>query len=110
MLRYNYNEYGTIKEFKNHNINIKLDSDYIKAYGTDELDAFLNIIDSFDTYLISDMHPTLNGYLLTLYNVYSDLCYMIYSNNIKVNETIKLISYTPTDDEIELINEFMNEV
>lgn len=107
---------GTLKEFKNGNVNIKFSNESIMDCRQDDnmfqkgFATVFNMLAWFDTYVISDVLVFGNfegGYIL--YNVRLDRVYRILTQDIDaliVGETIKLYASVPDEDEREMIEHY----
>ena len=104
---------GTIKEFKNGNMNIHFD---IQDVYQDESDIvnLLWLIDSHDTYNIGDEYCLSNYDMgMTLYNVRTDKIFIVsfseLSESFKTGKTLKLYARIPDEYDRELIDQFYSE-
>ena len=104
---------GTIKEFKNGNMNIHFD---IQDVYQDESDIvnLLWLIDSHDTYNIGDEYCLSNYDMgMTLYNVRTDKIFIVsfseLSESFKTGKTLKLYARIPDKYDRELIDQFYSE-
>ena len=111
MKRDNYINEGTITEYKNGNINIKLSSDAIKDINIgrySDIECLSWLLDSIDCTFIGDEFCLSNFDMgAMIYNYYSDLCYIISFSDIesvlKAGKTLKLYGYKPSEDDREQI-------
>lgn len=99
------------KQFKNGNINIKLDHDTIKDLEQDEILTISDVLYWADCYFIGDTYCLSNfetGH--TVYNNYLDVIYIFpwsYLDELRQGKTVKLIAIKPDEDDREMIdNEF----
>lgn len=115
MMRSNNAIEGTIKEFKNGNLSIKFDRDYINEHRNEtpvELVSWL--LDSLDSYIIGEEF-CLSNYDMgcQVYNCHSDLVYIMSFTDLDKayhnGSTLKLYARTPDTDDLETINEFFND-
>ena len=104
---------GTIKEFKNGNMNIHFD---IQDVYKDESDIvnLLWLIDSHDTYNIGDEYCLSNYDMgMTLYNCRIDRVYIVsfteLAESFKTGKTLKLYARIPDKYDRELIDQFYSE-
>jgi len=87
------------KEFKNGNINIKLDNDAIEEFKKDELLFLCDCLSWIDCDFIGETY-CLSNYDIghTLYNSYSDLVYIFpwsCLEDLKQGKTVKLYARKP---------------
>ena len=116
MRRENASDIGTVKEFKNGNINLSINVNRLFENGGNcsDIELILWVLDNIDTSLISDEFCLSNydtGAIL--YNVFSDLCYIIsvsdIDNVLNAGKTLKLYGHTPDKYERELIKKYWND-
>ena len=107
-----YHEIGSIKEFKNGNINIKFN---INDVYKDESDIvnLLWLVDDKDIYNIGDEY-CLSNYDMgcTLYNIRLDKVYILSFSQLadcfKTGKTLKLYAHKPDSYDREEINNFLD--
>lgn len=103
MLRKN----DSIIEFKNNNLNIKLDNYYKELFQTDKWACLNDILSGLDCYFIGDYICLSNFNMgVQIYNLYSDVCYILSDidiSNLKEGKNVKLYAYKPSLDDRELI-------
>ena len=116
MKRENATDIGTVKEFKNGNINLSININRLFENGGNcsDIELILWALDGIDTSLISNEFCLSNydtGAIL--YNAYSDLCYIIsvfdIESVLKAGKTLKLYGYKPNENDRELIEKFWND-
>lgn len=96
------------KEFKNGNINIKLDAAGIEEMKKDEVLFISDCLSWVDCDFIGETYCISNyetGH--TIYNAYSDLVYVFpwsYLENLKQGETVKLYARRPDEYDRELLD------
>lgn len=106
-MRENYTNEGYIKEFNNHNINLRITNDQTNISDIEKL-SFL--LDSLDCYFIGEEFCLSNYDMgIMIYNSYSDKCYIIAFSEIEKaqEKTIKLHAFEPGEEERAAINEFL---
>ncbi len=104
---------GTIKQFDNGNMNIKFDLEMLYKDESDIV-QLLWLLDSFDTYNISDEYCLSNFDMgMTLYDCYSDLIFIVsfteLAESFKTGKTLKLYARIPDKYDRELIDQFYSE-
>lgn len=102
-----YRKNDSIIEFKNHNINIKLDWYYKKLFFTDKWTCLNDILSTLDCYFIGDYIWLGNFNMgVQIYNLYSDVCYILSDidiSNLKKGKSVKLYAYKPSIEDREII-------
>lgn len=104
-MRSNYTDMGYIKEFNNHNINLRITNEQTNISDIEKL-SFL--LDSLDCYIVGDEFCISNYDMgIMIYNAHSNKCYiMAFSEIEKAQEkTIKLYAFDPSREDKEVINE-----
>lgn len=108
----------SIKEFKNGNINLKLECDLTDIDRTNENDLLADLLngcmDSKDVYMIGDIGCYGNDECYAnLYNVRLDKVYIYLIgksyNTLASGKTLKLYAHKPDSFEREIINEWLGE-
>ena len=104
---------GTIKEFKNGNMNIHFDIQDV-YYFLSVIVNLLWFIVSHDTYNIGDEYCLSNYDMgMTLYNVRTDKIFIVsfseLSESFKTGKTLKLYARIPDEYDRELIDQFYSE-
>lgn len=104
---------GTIKEFKNGNMNIHFDIQDVYKNESDVVNL-LWLIDSHDTYNIGDEYCLSNYDMgMTLYNCRIDRVYIVsfteLAESFRTGKTLKLFAHIPDDYDRELIDQFFSE-
>jgi hypothetical protein len=111
-MRDNYTNEGYIKEFNNHNINIRFMPDAIaniRGGRWSDIEVLSWLLDTIDCYLIGEEF-CLSNYDMgaQIYNAYSDKVYIISFGDINARlmegYTLKLYASNPTEDDLEKIN------
>ena len=98
-----------VKEFDNHNLNIKFDEMALELAEHDDVMALAEVLEQADCYLIGESFCLSNwamGHLI--YNFYSDMCYIFNwadLDDLKAGRTIKIYAHIPDDDERKEIEE-----
>lgn len=96
-----------IKEFKNGNLNIKLNRDAIEEMKRDEILFISEALSWLDCYFIGETYCLSNyecGH--TIYNLFSDLVYIFpwsYLEDLKKGKSVKLYAHKPDATDRELI-------
>ncbi len=113
MKRENCTPEGTIKEFKNGNINVKASPETVTAIlegTTAAYVALYYLLDSLDCYFVGDPGCFGNDEMCqTVYcanngNVYNVLLYRDVERDFAQGKTVKLYAHIPTETERENIN------
>lgn len=106
MKRYNYINEGTIKEFKNGNVNITFSDDVIrkaKQENSETLEPLIWLLDSLDISIIGEEFCLSNFDMgCKLYNANANKCYILAFSDIdKLTEgkTLKLYPFEPSEDD-----------
>lgn len=100
-----YRKNDSIIEFKNHNINIKLDWYYKDLFNDDNWGTLNAILTKLDCYIIGEPFSIGNfdaGYMV--YNLHSDMCYTLSGQKMadfKEGKSVKLYAYKPNTDDRE---------
>ena len=111
MYRTNLTNEGTVKEFENNNINIKLSDSIIKdinAGHVSSIEALSWLLDSLDISFIGEEF-CLSNYDMgaTLYNCHSDRMYIIafsdIDNVLMGGKSLKLFARVPDNDDREIL-------
>lgn len=95
------------KEYKNGNLLIKYDEYAIEQSKKDSLSTLASVLEEIDCYFIGETY-CISNYAMghTIYNCYSDLCYIFAWNDIETLEqgkTLKLYARKPDEWDRELI-------
>ena len=109
MKRENYNNNGTIREYKNGNITIKYTPDGITESKEDDVLTISDLLSYIDCEFISETY-SLNNYETghTVYNYYSDLIYVFpwkALQDLEQGKTIRLYARKPDKWDRELIEQ-----
>lgn len=107
-------KHENIKEFKNGNINFRFSPEQIKELKTGKVSAvevISWILDEIDCYFIGESYCLSNFTMgATIYNVYSDLCYIIDFSDIEkvlmAGRWLKLYARKPDETDREIIEEW----
>ena len=108
----------SIKEFRNGNINLKLECDLTDIERINELDLLADLLNSClnskDVYMIGEIGSYGNfESVVTLYNLRLDKTYMYLIGKsyetLTSGKTLKLYAHKPYSWERELINEWLGE-
>lgn len=114
MKRHNYLNEGTIAEYKNGNLHIKLSSDAVKdiqAGRLNDIECISWILDSLDCYFIGDDMSAGNFDMCAMiYNLHSDYIYTILfgydiENKLKKGYSITLHARRPDKDDRQYIQD-----
>lgn len=98
---------GMLKEYNNGNITIKFDPETIEAAAKDDILILSSVLADFDCYFIGETY-CLSNFTMghTVYNAYSDLCYIFdwaLLETLKAGKIIKLYARTPDETDREII-------
>lgn len=109
MKRENYNNNGTIREYKNGNITIKYTPDGIKESKEDDVLTISDLLWYIDCVFIGETY-CLDNYETghTIYNYYSDLIYIFpwkTLQELEQGKTIRLYARKPDQWDRELIEQ-----
>lgn len=100
-------KHDCIAEFKNGNINIKIDQSTMEDFNRDSLLTLSSILDSNDCYFFGETFCLSNfetGH--AIYNVYSDLVYIFpwrVLEDLKSGKTVKLYARKPDENDREIL-------
>lgn len=99
--------YGITREYKNHNITIRLDKDGLQEFEKDELLILSDLLFWIDCDFIGETY-CLNNWETghTIYNSYSDKVYIFpwrCLEELKQGKTIRLYALAPDDTDREII-------
>ena len=110
MRRENTSDIGTVKEFKNGNINLSININRLFENGghCSDIELISWLLEEIDCSFIGDEFCLSNFDMgAMIYNYYSDSCYIISFSDIesvlKAGKTLKLYGYKPSEDDREQI-------
>lgn len=98
------------KEFNNGNISIKYDAEAIRDSKNDSVLTISEILSEIDCYFIGETY-CLSNYETgrTVYNAYSDLCYVFaWSDlaNLETGKSVRLYARKPDEADREIIEQY----
>ena len=109
-----YRKNDCICEFKNGNINIKLDQYTLEKASRDFYGVLAEILDSLDCYFVGDFYCLGNDCgAIDIYNLHSDFIYRFTDrkeSSLKAGKSIKIYACKPDQLDREQINSYFGEV
>ena len=112
MYRYDNTNIGVIREYKNGNIDVRLNSDVSMLHPNDRntMTRIQRLLDCLDCYVIGEYEGFETEY--TVYNAHSDTIGLLTAFDERKlaegNRTVKIYMHEITGDEWEQVRQFLN--